>query len=113
MDTKINRKVKRLEALIGDIANKDFPLEKIIIFGSFASKSFHERSDLDLCLVHEDNKEPTCKEKVEIESYIDSMVSDEMEVDFLYTSFTKLKTGSQVFNSIRKKGLILWEHTGV
>lgn len=113
MDTKVNRKVKCLETLIANIGTKDFPLQKIILFGSFATKQFNERSDLDLCLVHEADKEPACREKVEIEAYIDNFVGDEMDVDFLYTTLNKLEEGNQVFESIRKEGLVLWEHSGI
>ena len=112
METKINRKVRCLESLIADITAKDFPLQKIILFGSFATKNFHERSDLDLCLIHEAEKEPSCRKKVAIEAYIDSLVGDEMDVDFLYTTPAKLETGNQVFSSIRRDGFVLWEHSG-
>ena len=103
MDTKINRKVKCLETLIADIGAKSFPLYKIILFGSFTGNSFHERSDLDLCLVYED-REPTCKEKIEIENYVDDFVGHEMNVDFVYTSLTKLTTGCQVFKTSESLG---------
>lgn len=113
METKINRKAKCVESLIVDINPKKFPLQRIILFGSFVTNNFHERSDLDLCLIHEEGREPTCREKVEIESYIDSIVGEEMGVDFLYATPAKLETGNQVFNSIRRDGLILWEHFGI
>ena len=112
MENKINRKVKCLQALIKNIPQENFPLQKIIIFGSFATNRFNERSDLDLCLVHDEDTTPTWQEKVTIESYFDHQVGQEMDVDFLYTTPFKLRTGSQVFNSIRKEGLVLWEHTG-
>jgi len=113
VDTKINRKVKCLESLITNIQRMEFPLQQIILFGSFSTNNFHERSDLDLCLIHEVDREPTCTEKVAIESYIDNFVSEEMSVDFLYTTPTKLETGRQVFSSIRKEGLVLWQHSGI
>ena len=112
METKINRKIRCLEALLDSITSRSFPLQKIILFGSFATKSFDEYSDLDLCLIYEKDKVPSCREKVEIEGYIDDLVGDEMDVDFVYATDEKLEAGSQVFDSIRKEGLILWEHTG-
>ena len=112
MDIKVNRKVKCIETLVSEITEKDFPLESVIMFGSFATGTFHERSDLDLCLVHDDDKEPTYGEKVEIESYFDKIVGAEMAVDYIYVPVMKMKTGNQVFNSIRESGLVLWEHSG-
>ena len=112
MELKINRKVKCLEALIADISSREFPLQKIIMFGSFVTDKFSEKSDLDLCFVYEKDKELSCAEKIEIESYIDNIVGCEMDIDFLYTSPEVLETGKQVFNSIRKEGLVLWEHSG-
>jgi len=113
VDTKINRKVKCLESLIVDMEYRKFPLRQIILFGSFSTNNFHERSDLDLCLIHDDGREPTCTEKVAIESYVDSHVGEEMNVDFLYATPIKLENGRQVFDSIRKEGLILWQHSGI
>lgn len=112
METKINRKIKCIESLISDIRTKDFPLKKIILFGSFTTNTFHERSDLDLCLIHEEDNEPSCTDKVRIESYFDDIVGEEMGVDFMYTTPVKLETGNQVFNSIRREGLVLWERSG-
>ena len=113
METKINKKVKNLENLIADISTKEFPLQKIILFGSFVTNEFNEKSDLDLCLVYGDGITLSCRQKVEIESYIDSLVGDEMDVDFLYTTLEKLNSGGQVFNNIRREGLVLWEHSGI
>ena len=110
--TKATRQVNCLEALIKDIPNRSFPLEKIILFGSFASNRFHPRSDLDLCLIHPSAQSPTPTEKVAIESYFDHLVGQQMDVDYVYATPEKLTTGSQVFASIRKEGLILWERSG-
>ena len=113
MDIKINRKIKSLENLISDIKSKELPLQRVILFGSFATNNFNEKSDLDLCLVYEKDKKPSCKDMVEIEAYIDSLVSHEMCVDFMYATSEQIETGSRVFNSIRREGLVLWEHSGI
>jgi|GEM_PF-6640775 len=112
METKINRKVKCLENLISNIGLKKFPLLKIILFGSFVSGDFHERSDLDLCFVFDEDKEPTIREKIEIESYFDAAVGAEMDVDFLYATNERVIEGDRVFKNIREKGVVLWKHTG-
>lgn len=113
MDTKINRKVRCVEALLASVKTKTFPLYKIILFGSFSTGKFHERSDLDLCLVYEADKEPSHQDKVWIESYIDDIVGHEMNVDYVYAPLARLTDGCQVFDSIRKEGLVLWEHSGI
>ena len=73
---------------------------------------FRENSDLDLCLIYNEGNEPSLRQKVEIEAYIDDFVGEEMGVDFLYATPLKLETGAGVFDSIRKEGRILWEHSG-
>ena len=112
MDTKINRKVRCVESLLENLPVQTFPLRKILLFGSFVKNTFTERSDLDLCLIFDIGKEPTCTEKVIIEAYFDDMVGQEMDVDYVYASLAKVEGGNQVFDSIRKEGVVIWEHIG-
>ena len=105
--TKIERMKKAVNALISDIKSRTFPADKIILFGSIAKDCIHERSDMDICIVSEE--ELTIPQKREIENYFFDMVQDEFVPDFVYCNIDTLKTGTQVFSSIRNEGKVLYE----
>jgi len=106
-DLKLIRMKRAVNALISDIRNQYFPVDKIIIFGSVLNDSFNEYSDLDICLVCDD--ELTEKQMRTIENYIQNMLCGEISADFIYCTHEKLEFGQQVFESIREKGKILYE----
>jgi len=99
---------RAINALISDIKAQAFPVEKIILFGSVLKKEFNEYSDLDICIVHKD--ELTERQLREIELYFKETVSDEINVDFVYCTLDKLMNGEHVFESIRREGVVLYEH---
>jgi len=106
-DLKIVRMKRAINALIGDIKNKSFPVEKIIVFGSALGEGFNEHSDLDICVVS--NNELNEKQKHTLENYITNMLQGEVAVDFIYCTNETLQTGSQVHKSIREKGRVMYE----
>jgi predicted nucleotidyltransferase len=112
MDLQIVRKKKSIEKLITNIKTLTFPVQKIILFGSVLTEKFNEHSDLDLCLICENEENLTLRQKNEIESYFYDTLGEETSVDFIYTTLDKLKNGDKVFKSLREKGRVLWEHIG-
>lgn len=106
-ELKLVRMKRAANALFSDIKAMTFPAERIILFGSFAKDCIHERSDMDICLVSDE--ELTVKQQREMERYFHDMSQDEFSLDFVYCDNNKLKNGSQVFESIRRDGRVLYE----
>ena len=104
---KLVRMKQAANALFADIKRKTFPAEKIIIFGSFVRDGIHERSDMDICVVSD--RDLTIPEMREIENYFHDMSQGEFDIDFTYCNNEKLRTGKQVFERIRKEGLVIYE----
>ena len=104
---KIIRMKRCLNALIVDISNKSFDVDRIILFGSVARGDFNERSDLDVCVVSENIDS---RQRLEIGHYFEEFLEDEIEVDFIFCNMETLMEGVSVFQSIREEGLILYEN---
>ena len=94
-------------ALLSDIKTRTFPADMIILFGSIAQNNITEHSDMDICIVSDEDI--TIRQKRDIENYFADMVQDEFKLDFVYCDKDKLKNGTHVFESIRKYGRVLYE----
>jgi len=105
-ELKLVRMTKAINTLIENISQRRFPVEKIILFGSTARDELNEYSDLDICILNED--ELTMRQTREIEQYFYDTLQDEMPVNFIYCNHETLMNGKYVFESIRKEGLILY-----
>jgi len=109
-DLKLIRMKRAINTLLADIKNhRSFPatVDKIIVFGSVLTDEFNEYSDMDICIVY--IAEPDEKQKHGIENYFNDILQKEMNVDFTYCTDDTLKSGQQVFKSIREKGRVLYE----
>ena len=106
-DLKLIRMKKTANALFADIKTKSFPADMIILFGSFSRDCIHERSDMDICVVSDEDL--TVQQMREIENYFYSMAQGEYEIDFTYCNNDKLRHGNQVFERIRKEGRVIYE----
>jgi len=109
-DLKLVRMKHAINSLIADVKTQDFPVDMILLFGSVLTGNFSEYSDIDICIVSE--IEPTLRQKSAIENYFSDKLKNELDADFIYCNRQKLMEGTHVFNSIRKEGVILWQHTG-
>jgi predicted nucleotidyltransferase len=98
---------KAINRLIEDIPKRRFPADKIILFGSTVRNRLNEYSDLDICILCEKNL--SAKQMNGIERYFYNTLKDEMPVDFIYCNADRLKRGTQIYESIRKEGLVLYE----
>ena len=105
-DSKLVRMKQTANALIANIKTTTFPADAIILFGSIANNNINERSDMDVCVVS--NEDLSVKQKRNIENYFYDMVQDEFKLDFVYCNKDKLASGNQVFESIRQKGRIIY-----
>jgi len=103
---KLVRMKRAVNALISDVKNREFPADIIILFGSVLGSDFNEYSDLDVCIVHDN--ELSDRQNRELAAYFNKMLNDEMEVDFIFCDREKLKNGTHVFESIRKHGRVLY-----
>lgn len=74
-----------LEILINDELAKDF--KKILLFGSFADKTFTKRSDIDICVIFK--KDISSKEATKFRIRISGQAKDKVDI--------------QVFNTLPKK----------
>jgi len=93
--------------LIQDIKTKTFYAEKIILFGSIARGEIHERSDMDICIVSDEELPP--QQRGQMESYFYQMAQNEFSLDFVYCDINKLQNGNKVFERIRQEGRVLYE----
>jgi len=90
---------------------KEYLPEKIILFGSFASGTVHEGSDLDLVIIKETPRRPIDRQ---VEVY--GLVKPEVGIDlFIYTpqEFKYLESiGFSLVKEIVAKGKVLYEARG-
>jgi len=106
-DLKLVRMKKAANTLFSDVKTQEFPAGMIILFGSFAKNNINEYSDMDICIVSDEDL--SIKQMRGIENYFYGMAQDEFDLDFIYCDINKLKTGTRVFEDIRKEGRILYE----
>ena len=106
-DPKLIRIKNIANALFMDIKTKTFPVDMIILFGSTAKNIIHERSDMDICIVSDE--ELSITQKREIENYFYDMTQSEFNPDFVYCDKDKLQNGKQVFEKIRQEGRVIYE----
>ncbi|MCL2378751.1 MAG: nucleotidyltransferase domain-containing protein [Defluviitaleaceae bacterium] len=106
-DIKLVRMKKAANALFSDIKTQAFPADMIVLFGSFAKDSINEYSDMDVCIVSDEDL--SIPQKRSIENYFYRMAQNEFKLDFVYCDKGKLKNGTQVFAGIRKEGRIIYE----
>ena len=107
-EIKLVRMKKALCALLDDIKTKTFPVDKVILFGSVARDDIHEHSDVDICIVSDDELTPRQK-RVEIESYFHDMAKTDFTPEFLYCNNYQVRNGKEIFESIRKDGRVLYQ----
>ena len=103
-------RIKNLLAQIQqDLPHQQFEVEKIILFGSCAKNTLHPTSDLDICIVSE--QEPPLKIKRQIENYFKSYLDEEnMDLDTIYCNRTRLMSGIGVYEKIREEGVLIYEN---
>ena len=105
--TKLIRMKNTINALIADIKTQTFTADMIILFGSIVRDDISEYSDMDICVVSDEDL-AICYKR-EIENYFYDMAGDEFNLDFIYCDKDKLKNGKQVFENIRQEGRIIYE----
>ncbi len=101
---------KALDRMVAVLV-KEYRPEKIILFGSVASRMVHEGSDLDLVIITETSKRPIDRQ---VEVY--GLVKPEVGIDlFIYTprEFKYLESiGLSLVEEIVAKGKVLYEARG-
>jgi predicted nucleotidyltransferase len=108
-EKKVNEAIQQDLQTILDTVKSRVKLERLFLFGSFASGNPTPDSDLDLCIVAE-----TDKSRIEalrdIRTELFAMV--EHPLDFVFFTPSEFKTRSWVPNSfewqIEKKGLLIY-----
>ena len=105
-DIKQVRMTKVFNALVDDIKTKNFAADMIILFGSIVRNDINEHSDMDICIVADDDL--SIKQMRDIENYFYDKAQDEFKLDFIYCNRDKLINGSQVFESIRQEGRVIY-----
>ena len=105
-DLKLVRMKTAVNTLITNVKTKTFPADMIILFGSIIRNDINEYSDMDVCVVSDE--ELTIREKRDIENYFYDMAQDEFKLDFVYCNKDKLENGTQVFEKIRQEGRVIW-----
>ena len=105
-DIKLVRMINAANALFADVKTQTFPADMIILFGSVAKNNINEYSDMDICIVSDDDL--TIRQKRDIERYFNTMTQEEFKLDFVYCDKDKLKNGTQVFENIRKEGRVIY-----
>ncbi|MCL2404405.1 MAG: nucleotidyltransferase domain-containing protein [Defluviitaleaceae bacterium] len=105
-DIKLVRMKNAANILFTDIKTHTFAAEMIILFGSVANNNINEYSDMDICIVSDEDL--SIKQKRDIENYFYDTTQNEFELDFIYCDKNKLINGSQVFESIRKDGKVIY-----
>ena len=100
------RMKKAVNTLIADIKTQSFPADMIILFGSIARNSISEHSDMDICIVSEEDL--SIRQIRDIENYFYHMAQGEFKLDFVYCDRDKLASGNRVFESIRNEGRIIY-----
>ncbi len=88
-----------LEILINDKSAKDF--EKILLFGSFADKTFIKRSDIDICVIFKNKI--SLKEATQFRIRIAGQVNDKVDIQVFNILPQKIK------RDIMKKHKVLFE----
>ena len=106
-DLKVVRMKQAVNALLSDIKTQAFPADMIILFGSVAKNNINEFSDMDICIVSDE--ELTVRQMRVIENYFYDMVQGEFNLDFVYCDKVKLENGTQVFERIRQEGRVIYE----
>jgi len=101
---------RRINMMLEEIRHHSFPVYAIILFGSTLTQRLNERSDLDICVVYDN--EPSMSQKRELENFFYNVLDDEVRVDFIYCSRQRFREGTHVFESIRREGRVIWQHTG-
>jgi predicted nucleotidyltransferase len=105
-DLKLVRMTRAINRLIDDIRLQHLPAEKIIMFGSTVRDELTEYSDLDICILSEE--ELSERQMKETERYFKETLQEEMPVNFIYCNRDKLMNGTKVYESIRNEGLVLY-----
>lgn len=106
-DIKLVRMKTAANALFANIKTTTLPADMVIIFGSVARDDIHERSDMDICIVSNDDL--TIRQKREIENYFYDMTQNEFKLDFVYCDMDKLRNCDRVFEKIRQEGRVIYE----
>jgi len=104
---KIVRMKRAINALLEQIQNKSFPVERIILFGSVLTQKFNEYSDLDLCIVVD--RELSSRDLRMFEQEMQESLDGEIEANFIYCTSSKLEKGEYVFQDIKEKGVTVWQ----
>ncbi len=107
-----------IESIKSEIIKRLKPLnpEKVILFGSFATNSANENSDIDLYIVTQDNYMPkTWREKMDIKLKFSKALRDlKQEYDIDLITHTKkmhqkfLNTNSLFSKEIQTKGQVIY-----
>jgi predicted nucleotidyltransferase len=110
--------VLEIESIKSEIIKRLKPLnpEKVILFGSFATNSANENSDIDLYIVTQDNYMPkTWREKMDIKLKFSKALRDlKQEYDIDLITHTKkmhqkfLNTNSLFSKEIQTKGQVIY-----
>jgi predicted nucleotidyltransferase len=113
MQYKCSRIKASVERLIDDIALQSLPVKCVILFGSTITGRYNELSDIDLCVVHDQEGEyydadANFSSRCLIENYVRSTVDEDVDVDFIHCTPHRLLNGSDVFSSIRKEGVVMY-----
>ena len=101
--TRVETITQKLHLLVQDINNLDEPLCPIILFGSYAKNNEHKNSDIDICIIHNNEKEA---QRIELNLSIHPNI--EIHI-FHYSEFIRMIDSKQfnVAQEIVKDGIPL------
>ena len=109
---KKNRIKHTIETLLKDIKHQSLPVRAVIIFGSIATNTFDENSDLDICIIHHGEGDYCIDThfaaRMEVESYLGEIVEHELNIDFVHTTKKGYDNGKYVFESVRQEGRVIY-----
>jgi len=96
-----------ISALIEKFSHSQFAdnIEKLILFGSFASKKYQPDSDIDIAVVVKNRPE-----KQQLADYY--LLTDNVgrDTDLLFCTEEQLQTGKYVYSEILREGVTVYEN---
>ncbi|MBU0615050.1 MAG: nucleotidyltransferase domain-containing protein [Nanoarchaeota archaeon] len=84
-----NQKIVKdtIEAIINDRLSSD--IDKVLLFGSFADKTYNQRSDIDICVIFK--KEISIKEATAFRIRLSSEIDDKVDIQIYNLLEDKIK----------------------
>jgi len=104
MNLTNNKKVEEALKLLMPLFESDLSIDEVILFGSQARGEAEDDSDIDLAVIHNDNKLKYWK--------LTREVYKKANVDFVYTNYERIKQANRLLDVnywIREEGVSVWK----